>query len=111
APNVDRRDGSGRVASYPVHFQQALDGVRHVAVANLLRGAMKIARARVVAEPGPQPEHLVEWRSRQRAHRRKTRHPALPIRDHRLDARLLQHDLADPDGIGVARAAPGKVTL
>ena len=36
-------------------------------------------------------------------------HPALPVRDHRLHARLLQHDLADPDRIRIARTAPGQV--
>jgi hypothetical protein len=74
-----------------------------------LRPSVEVARARVVAEAGPRSEHVIEPRGGERAHRRKLRHPALPVRDHGLDARLLQHDLADPDRVRIARATPGQV--
>jgi hypothetical protein len=76
-----------------------------------LRGRVQIAGARVVAEAGPVRQHVVERRLRERAHRRETPHPALEVRRDRLDARLLQHDLGDPDGVGVARASPCQIAM
>ncbi|CAN5415737.1 hypothetical protein BH11MYX1_BH11MYX1_23840 [soil metagenome] len=72
---------------------------------------LQVARARVVAEPRPRGEHVVERSRRERAHGRKLRHPPLPVRDHGLDACLLQHDLADPDRVWIARPAPRQVSL
>jgi hypothetical protein len=79
--------------------------------ADLLRARPQVARARVVAEPGPRGEHVVERCGGERAHRRKLRHPPLPVRDHGRHARLLQHDLADPDRVRIARAPPRQVAL
>ena len=31
------------------------------------------------------------------------------VLDHGSDARLLQHDLRQPDAVGIARAAPGQI--
>src|SRR5690606_14702610 len=36
---------------------------------------------------------------------------ALVVRDHGLDPRLLEHDLAHPDRVRIARAAPREVAL
>ena len=75
-----------------------------------LRRAVEIARARVVPEPAPEREHVVERRGRQRAQRGKAAEEAPVVGDHHLDARLLQHHLADPDAVRVARLLPpGKV--
>lgn len=58
-----------------------------------LRGAMEIARTRVIPETAPVREHIVERRRCQRADVRKARHESLVIGDYRCDLRLLQHDL------------------
>jgi len=80
-------------------------------LADLACGRVQVAGARVVAEAGPLREHVVERRGGERAERRKLREPALPVRDDGRDARLLEHHLADPDRVRVARAAPRQVSL
>src|SRR5688572_24490457 len=70
------------------------------------RGAMKVKRARVVAEPGPVGEHVVLLRAGERRHVGETRHEALVIRDDGRHLGLLEHDLGDPDAIRVAAALP-----
>jgi len=104
----DRRDRTRRVGADAGHAAQLGRRARQLA-AHRLRARVEVARARVVAEPGPRPEHVVERRRSERSHRRKLLHPAGPVRDHRLHAGLLQHHLADPDGVRVARGSPGEV--
>jgi hypothetical protein len=99
-----RPDAGHRAQLRRARRQPPGESLRHLA-----RTRVKVACARVVAEPGPRSEHVVEWCLRERRHRREPRHPALPVRDHRLHACLLQHDLADPDRIWVARAPPRQV--
>ena len=69
---------------------------------------MQIAGARVIAEPRPGFQHLLERRRRERAHVAPAREKAGVIRRDGLDRRLLQHDLGKPDavGIGAFRPAP-----
>ena len=110
----DARDRSRGVRPDPGHLAQVRSAPRQRSRelrGDRLRALLEVARARVVAEPGPRGEHVVERRGRERGHRRKLRHPALPVRDHRRDARLLQHDLADPDRVRIARAAPRQIAL
>jgi len=105
----DRRDRAGRVRPDARDATQLVRATRQLAVplrGDHLGARLQVARARVVPEPGPRGEHVVERRDREVLHRRELRHPALPVRDHRLDARLLQHDLADPDRVRIARLAP-----
>ena len=108
----DRRDRARGVRSDARHLAQLARAPRQRAA---MRGrdracaGVQVTGTRVVAEPGPRGEHVVEGRRGERPHRRKPRHPALPVRDHRLHARLLQHDLADPDRVRIARAPPGQV--
>ena len=106
----DRRDRTGGVRPDARHVAQAARGTRQ-RITDRLRARVQVARARVVAEAGPRGEHVVEWRGCERRHRRKLRHPARPVRNDRRDARLLQHDLADPDRVRVARAPPRQVAL
>src|SRR5260221_313434 len=70
------------------------------------RGAMQVARARVVAQAAPKRENLAFVGGRERAERRKASDEALEIRQRRGDLRLLQHDLGEPDAVGVARVLP-----
>jgi len=110
----DRRDRPGGIRADPGHLAQ-LGGARRQRPAELRIDrpcpGMQVARARVVAEPGPRGEHVVQRRVRQRRHGGKLRHPALPVRDHRCHPGLLQHDLADPDRIRVAGPPPRQVAL
>jgi len=110
----DRRDRTCGVRPDAGNLAQFARALRQLAVP--LRGdrfgaLLEIARARVVAEAGPRGEHVVERRIGKRAYRRKPRHPALPVRNHRLHPRLLQHDLADPDRVWIARPSPRQVAL
>jgi len=73
------------------------------------RGLVQRPGARVVTQSRPQREHLVERSRRERRDRRKPREPPLPVRQHGLQARLLRHDLADPDRVRIAHPPPGQI--
>jgi len=110
----DRRDrprGVGPDARHRAQLGRARRQRAAVPRVDCLRPGVQVARARVVAEPGPRREHVVERRRGERRHRREPRHPALPVRDHRRDAGLLQHDLADPDRVRIARPPPRQIAL
>lgn len=106
----DRGDRTGGVRPDAGHVAQPGRG-RRQRLADALRAAVEVPRARVVAEAGPRGEHVVERRRRERTHRRELGHPALPVRDHGGDARLLEHHLRHPDRVRVARAPPRQVAL
>ena len=108
----DRRDRAGGVgtdASHVAQLARAPGQFTGPLRIERLRARMQVARARVVAEAGPRGEDVVERRGRERGDRREALHPALPVRDHRRDAGLLQHDLADPDRVRIARPSPRQV--
>ncbi len=69
---------------------------------------MQIAGAGVVAEPGPQMQHLIERGVCQIGHGRKTRHKALKVGDNGSDLRLLQHHLGEPYFVGCFFSLPGQ---
>ena len=106
----DRGDRARRVGSDARHAAELARRARQ-RLAHRLRAGVEVPRARVVAEAGPRGEHVVERCGRERGDRREPRHPALPVRDHRRDPRLLQHDLADPDRVRVTRAPPRQIAL
>jgi hypothetical protein len=62
---------------------------------------VEVARARVVAEAGPGRHHVLDRCRRQRRHRRPAREEVAVIGLHRDDRRLLQHDLRQPDMVGI----------
>jgi hypothetical protein len=66
---------------------------------------MQIARARIIAEPGPHPQHVVERGSPERLDVGPARQKFLEIRPDGFDAGLLQHDFRQPDSIGIGRFA------
>ena len=90
---------------------RASPGIAAVPRDDHLRGALQVARARVVAEPGPQVQHLVDRRCGERS-RRPGNAPmnASKYGIDRRDLRLLQHDLGDPHAVRrrdrAARAGP-----
>ena len=71
--------------------------------------AAQVPRPRVVAQARPEAQHVVEARLAQRAHVGEAGHEALVEGDDGLHLGLLEHDLAHPDGVGIARAAPGEI--
>ena len=72
---------------------------------------VKGERPAVVSQPLPLVEHVRGVRLRERPHGREAGEPALPAAVHARGLGLLEHDLGDPDGIGIPRAAPGKVAV
>src|SRR5207302_1803925 len=78
-------------------------------VADAYAGPMHVARTRVIAEPGPQVEHVIDGCIGKRTHGWKSLQEALVVGNDRRDLRLLQHDLRHPHAIGRAVALPGKI--
>ena len=76
---------------------------------NLPCGPVQVARPRIVAQPLPLRQHLIQRRFSQHPHIRKHVHETLKIGDDGLHLRLLQHDLRHPDSIGRARMLPRQV--
>ena len=75
---------------------------------------MQVARAGVVAEPGPEFEHVVELGRGQITRRRPARQEPLIIGRDRFDRGLLQHDLGQPDAVRIGclagQCAPRQAT-
>jgi hypothetical protein len=71
------------------------------------RAGMQIARARIIAEPGPHPQHVVLRGAAERSDIRPARQKFLEIRPDRFDAGLLQHDFGQPDPIRIGRSPAG----
>src|SRR5260221_6270341 len=76
---------------------------------DLLRGAMQVASACVVAEALPGVEHVGLTCFRERGEIWKALQPAVVIIDHGHDLGLLEHEFRDHDGVGVVRAPPGQI--
>src|SRR5690606_8082495 len=84
-----------------------------VVASDLLRGAVEVPGTRVVAESLPRLQDVVERRLRQRLDGRERFDEPLEVRPRLLDARLLEHDLREPDAVRIAaavgaRLAPGE---
>ena len=76
---------------------------------DLLGRGVQAASAAVVAQALPQAQHLLLVGGRKRLDCRKRRDETLEIRLHCRNGRLLQHHLADPHAIGIARPPPRQV--
>lgn len=70
---------------------------------------MQVADAGVVAEAFPKFVDFVGTGFREGFDGGQFAHPAFPVRDHGFDLGLLQHDFGNPNGVGIAGAAPGEV--
>ena len=69
------------------------------------RAGMQIARARIIAEPGPHPQHVILRGAAERGDIRPARQKLLEIRPDRFDAGLLQHDFRQPDPVRISPLA------
>src|SRR6202521_2538520 len=78
---------------------------------DLLRGLLQIACAAVITEPRPQSQDFFLRSLGESADIRETREESFVIRDHRCHARLLEHDLREPDAVWVACAPPRQIAL
>ncbi|MPN22717.1 hypothetical protein SDC9_170100 [bioreactor metagenome] len=67
---------------------------------------MKIAGAAIITEPRPELHQQLLRRFGQRFDCGQGLHETLEIGDHRLDPGLLEHDLGDPDAVGVPILPP-----
>ena len=70
---------------------------------------MQIAGTRVIAQSGPERHHFFRGRCGQRRHIRKFFQKTGVIRNHRRHLCLLQHDLREPDTVGITRLLPGQL--
>ena len=105
-------DGGGGAATDAGQFRKQIDvgGKARAMLRNdLLCSAMQVARAAVVAEPGPVREHLVFGRVRQCSHIREAINKSHVIRQHRCHLCLLKHDFGQPDAIRVTGVLPGQI--
>ena len=109
---TEGEDRTGGRTADPGQSDERIELARHLAVVPVPhqgRGAMQIARPRVVTEPGPQSEHVVERSVRKVRKRRKPRHEPLVVPDDDADLRLLEHDLRHPHAVGRRLALPRQV--
>src|SRR5262249_10573638 len=76
---------------------------------DLFGGRMKLPRAAVVAQAFPETQHFGFFGGSKFVDGRKRGHEPLEVIAHRGDLRLLQHDLADPYAVRVARFTPRQI--
>src|SRR5690606_21053544 len=106
----NRRYGCGRIRPDPRKFEKLSFRTREFAAVllyNLAGATVEITRSAVVAQSGPGAEDIIEVRRRQRLDRRPTRKKLFKVGDNGLHGGLLQHDLAEPDVIGIRHRAWG----
>ena len=113
-PERDRGDGAGRVVADALELFQLEIGARHFASVFLddgTRCGLQVACAAVIAQSFPQLHESVVRAGCQRPDIGKRLQKARIIVLDRLDARLLKHDLGNPDAVGILRAPPGQIAL
>src|SRR5690606_13832692 len=76
---------------------------------NLLRRRLKLTRSAIVAQPFPAATRFMLVGGRELLYRRKALQEPFVVWNDRRHLRLLQHDLADPDGVQVACLSPGQI--
>jgi len=104
----EHRDRGGGRAADAGQLSDPAGGAGKSVRANLPRRLVEIAAARVVAQPAPQPQHLVLGSLRKPLDAGESREKALVVGNHGRDLGLLQHDLREPDAVRIARSLPGK---
>ena len=106
----DGTDGGSCVIAHTLQLFDAFQCRGETALCyNLLGGCVQIAGTAVIAQALPFTQHLILRRFRQILHFGPSLHEAQPIVHTLQNARLLQNDFAQPDGIGVSGVSPRKV--
>jgi hypothetical protein len=72
-------------------------------------GLVQAAGPAIVAQAFPQAQHVLFLRRGEVLHRGKRGQEALEKGHHRRHLGLLEHDLADPNGIRIAGTPPGQI--
>jgi len=111
---VEREGGdrAGGITSNPGKSLDRIQSARKPATMFFHHGdgsRTEITCARVIAEALPGVKDLLFGSSRQGGEIGETLHPLIIIWEDGGDLRLLEHELGDQDGIGIAGAAPGKI--
>ena len=100
-------DGSRRIVSDALQCLDTLQRGGEAALCHhLLGGSMQVTCPAVVAQALPLPQHLVLRGRRQCLHCRPPPHEALPVGPSLFDARLLEDDFRQPDGIRILCLTP-----
>ena len=110
----DAGDGSRGVGTDAGQLAQFGSRSRQVALGvagHKLRGFLQHASAAIVAQPAPQAQHHLLRSQSQRAEGGESLKKLLVALNDHGHTRLLQHDLRNPDGIGITAAPPGQVAL
>ncbi len=113
-PERDAGNRTGRVGPDPRKSSEPggiIGKPAPVALDDLPRRAVEISGPRVVSEPLPRLQHLIQIRSRQRLDVREASQEALVEGAHGVQPRLLRHHLGDPYPVGLAAGAPRHIPL
>ena len=105
----DRNNGPGRVAAHARQAAKLGDVARKPAAMALddqPGRLVKLPRAAVIAQSFPQPQHFFNSRGGQGLDIGQRAKKTLEVRRHRRRLRLLEHDLAQPDRVGIAAGPP-----
>lgn len=109
----ERRDGIGRVTPDTGQCTDCREIVRKSASMAMLddfRNRMQVASSRVIAEALPRVEDVSFRSPCQGGEIWEAAEPLIIIRDNGGNLSLLEHELGDEDGIGIASLAPGEET-
>lgn len=71
-----------------------------------LGSAVQVHGSAIVAQTFPMFENIIDASLGQGAWMGKTLHESFKVGDDGSDLRLLKHDLADPNRVGIARGSP-----
>jgi hypothetical protein len=109
----ERGNGIGRVTTDTGQFTGCREIARESASMAMLdgfRNRMQIASSRVIAEALPRVEYVTFRSPGQGGEIREAAEPLIIIRDNGGNLSLLEHELGDEDGVGIASLAPGEET-
>jgi hypothetical protein len=107
----NRCDGGSRVTPNAGERLQSLSILRELTIIfidNQTRSKVQVAGASIVAKTLPQHENILLGSVGQFDYRWKALHPPKVIRYHGFHAGLLEHDLRNPNRIGVGGTTPGE---
>ena len=110
----DACNGRRRVGAYAGICAKSIvvDRCRFQSLGMHLPGrTMQIARSLIISEALPVLQNFFEIGQGKRAEIGKPSNKAIVRRQHGCDPCLLQHDLRDPDAIGITAATKGKIPL
>ena len=109
----ERGNGIGRITPDTGQFTDCREIARKSASMAMLdgfRNRMQVASSRVIAEALPRVEDVTFRSPRQGGEIWEAAEPLIIIRDNGGNLSLLEHELGDEDGVGIASLAPGEST-